>query len=92
MVFGTGMSEVMHQILEKACESGDMTRAGMLKAKQSLTDVDTGGLVVPLDFSVGEGKSPSRQSFILQPADVPGGVKPLTPEPVEAGEDAADLA
>jgi hypothetical protein len=92
VVFGYGMGEVMHQILEKACEEGDMTRAGVLEAKKSLTDVDTGGLIVPLDFSVGEGKSPSRQSFILQPADVPGGAKALAPEPVEAGDNAADLA
>ena len=32
---------------------------------------------MPLDFSK-EGESPSRQSYILQPADVPGGAKALT--------------
>ncbi|MCA1721840.1 MAG: hypothetical protein LC779_12300 [Actinobacteria bacterium] len=47
----------------------------MLKAKQGLSSVDSGGLVVPLDFTVGTGKSPSHQSYILQPADVPGGAK-----------------
>jgi len=77
VVVGTGMSEIMLQILEKACEDGDMTPEGMIAAKQSLTDVDTNDLLVPLDFSK-EGASPSRQSYILQPADVPGGAKALT--------------
>ena len=77
VVFGTGMSAVMNQILDKACASGDLTRDGVLKAKQSLSSVDSGGLVVPLDFTVGAGKSPSHQSYILQPADVPGGAKSL---------------
>ncbi len=77
VVVGTGMSEIMLQILEKACEDGDMTPEGMIAAKQSLTDVQTDDLLVPLDFSQ-EGASPSRQSFILQPADVPGGAKALT--------------
>ena len=75
----------MKQVLDKACEDGDLTREGVLKAKQPLTNVDTGGLVVPLDYSVGVGKSPSRQSYILQPADVPGGAKALTDEPVDGG-------
>ena len=77
VVVGTGMSEIMRQILEKACDDGDMTPEGMIKAKQSLTDVDTNDLLVPLDFSQ-EGKSPSQQNYILQAADVPGGAKALT--------------
>jgi ABC-type branched-subunit amino acid transport system substrate-binding protein len=88
VVVGTGMSEIMLQILEKACEDGDMTPEGMIAAKQSLTDVDTDDLLVPLDFSQ-VGESPSRQSYILQPADVPGGAKALT-EAYEA-EDIAGL-
>ena len=88
VVVGTGMSEIMLQILEKACEDGDLTPEGMIAAKQSLTDVDTDDLLVPLDFSK-EGESPSRQSFILQPADVPGGASALT-EAYEA-EDVAAL-
>ena len=90
VVFGTGASEVMKQILDKACADGDLTREGVLKAKQSLTDVDTGGLVVPLDFSQ-SGTSPGTQNYILQPADVPGGATSLTPEPIEAPE-VADLS
>ncbi|WP_254781812.1 ABC transporter substrate-binding protein [Modestobacter sp. DSM 44400] len=78
VVHGYADAVVMDQILEKACESGDLTPEGVLKAKQSLSDVDTDGLAVPLDFSVQPGESPSQQSFILQPTDGPGGAKAIT--------------
>ena len=84
VVFGTGASKVMQQILDKACQDGDLTRDGVLKAKQSLSNVDTGGLVVPLDFTE-TGTSPSTKNFILQPADVDGGAKALT-DAIEAPE------
>ena len=87
-VVGTGMAEMMHQILEKACANKDLTPEGMIEAKQSLTNVDTNDLLVPLDLSK-TGASPSNQSYILQPADVPGGAKALT-EAYES-EDVASL-
>jgi ABC-type branched-subunit amino acid transport system substrate-binding protein len=72
VVVGTGMSTLMKEVLDAACENGDLTRQGLLDAFGSLEEVDTGGLVVPIrGFET--GKSPSLQSFILQPADVPGG-------------------
>lgn len=71
------MSDTMRQILDKACENGDLTPEGVLAAKTSLDNVETDGLIVPLNFSE-VGQSPSRQNFILQPADVPGGAKALT--------------
>ena len=64
----------MKQVLDSACENGDLTRAGVLDAFNGLEEVDTGGLVVPIrGFET--GKSPSLESFVLQPADVPGGAK-----------------
>jgi len=74
VVHGYADAVVMDQILEKACANGDLTREGVTKAKASLSNVDTKGLVVPLDYSK-EGDSPSTQSFILVPADGPGGAK-----------------
>jgi ABC-type branched-subunit amino acid transport system substrate-binding protein len=89
VMFGFGMAEVMKQVLDAACENGDLTRAGVLEAFNSLEEVDTGGLVVPIDkFEV--GKSPSTQSFILRPADVPGGVEQV--KDAFEGPDSADLA
>ena len=76
VVVGTGMSVLMHEVLDAACENGDLTRQGVLDAFNDLKEVDTGGLTVPIrGFEV--GKSPSLQSFVLQPADVDGGAKVL---------------
>ena len=76
VVVGTGMSTLMKEVLDAACENGDLTRQGVLDAFDGLKEVDTGGLVVPIrGFEL--GKSPSLQSFVLQPADVPGGASVL---------------
>jgi ABC-type branched-subunit amino acid transport system substrate-binding protein len=76
VVVGFGMSEIMKQVLDAACENGDMTRAGLVEAFEGLEEVDTGGLVVPIrGYEL--GKSPSLESFVLQPADVPGGATVL---------------
>ena len=89
VVVGTGMSTLMHEVLDAACENGDLTRQGVLDAFSGLEEVDTGGLVVPIrGFEL--GKSPSLQSYIERPADAPGGAT-IAAEPFE-GEFAADLA
>ncbi|HEX2073698.1 MAG TPA: ABC transporter substrate-binding protein [Geodermatophilus sp.] len=71
-VFGYGMGEVMKQVLDTACENGDLTREGVRAAFDELQDIDTGGLIVPIR-GFASGTSPSTESFILRPADVPGG-------------------
>ncbi len=72
VLVGYGMSAIMKQVLDAACENGDLTRAGVVAAFSELENVDTGGLVVPIE-GFETGRSPSTQSFILRPADVPGG-------------------
>ena len=76
VVFGTAAADVMRQILDKACEDGDLTPEGVTAAKDELGTVDTGGLAVPLTFEV--GTSPSDASYIFQAADVPGGAKAIS--------------
>ncbi len=89
VVVGFGMSEMMKQVLDAACENGDLTREGVVTAFSELEEIDTGGLVVPIrGFEV--GKSPSLESFVLQPADVPGGASVL--EEAFEGEFAAAIA
>jgi ABC-type branched-subunit amino acid transport system substrate-binding protein len=89
VVFGFGMAETMKTVLDAACENGDLTREGVLNAFNELEDVDTGGLIVPIrGFELGQ--SPSLQSFILRPADVPGGAT-IAKDAFE-GEFAADIA
>ncbi|PWW24373.1 ABC-type branched-subunit amino acid transport system substrate-binding protein [Geodermatophilus normandii] len=88
-IFGYAMGDVMNQVLDAACESGDLTREGVLAAFGELSDVDTGGLLVPLT-GFETGVSPSTESIILRPADAPGGAE-VVQEAFE-GELAADLA
>jgi ABC-type branched-subunit amino acid transport system substrate-binding protein len=88
-VFGYAMGDVMNQVLDAACESGDLTREGVQTAFGELADIDTGGLLVPIE-AFETGVSPSTQSYILRPADVPGGAE-LVQEAFE-GELSADLA
>ena len=75
VLYGYAQGELMAQILEAACEAGALTRPGLQEAFQSLDDVDTGGLVAPMDFS-DPGQPPAREVHILQPdASVDGGLR-----------------
>jgi ABC-type branched-subunit amino acid transport system substrate-binding protein len=85
VVFGTAAADVMRQILDKACEDGDLTPEGVSAAKDELGTVETGGMAVPLKFET--GKSPSDASYIFRAADVPGGAKAVSEKYV--GDDVA---
>lgn len=56
---------VWGEILEQACSDGDMTRDGILAAKSKVTQVNTEGLMGPLDLSK-EGAPTSREAVIMQ--------------------------
>jgi ABC-type branched-subunit amino acid transport system substrate-binding protein len=72
--YGYAQGELMAQILETACDNGALTREGLRTAFESLDDIDTGGLVAPMDFSE-PGQPPAREVHILQPdATVDGGL------------------
>lgn len=72
--YGYVAGVIWGEILQKACDSKDLTRDGVAKAANSLSNVDTKGITAPLDFSL-EGQPSSRASFILKPdAAQPGGL------------------
>jgi ABC-type branched-subunit amino acid transport system substrate-binding protein len=71
-LFGYAQAQIMAGILDTACKNKDLTRAGLLKAFQSQSNVDTGGLVAPLDFSK-SGGIPARKSYILKPDSTSAG-------------------
>ena len=85
VVWGTAAADVMRQILDKACDDGDLTPEGVSKAKDEIGTVETGGLAVPLAFET--GASPSDASYIFRAADVPGGAKAVSDKFV--GDDVA---
>jgi ABC-type branched-subunit amino acid transport system substrate-binding protein len=74
VVYGYGQGVIMYKILEAACKGGALTRTGMLKAFQSLANVDTEGLIATLDYSK-PGQIPAREVYVVKPdSTVPGGL------------------
>ena len=71
--YGWARADVMRQLLERACSARDLTRQGLVKARQSLAKVDTGGLAPVLDYSTA-GAPPTRESYIMRASDAPGGL------------------
>jgi len=79
---------VWQAVLEKACQNGDLTRAGIQTALKSLTSVTTEDLVAPLDYSA-PGAPPTRGVYIAKVDQAAEGglteVAPLFTAP-EAGD------
>ena len=74
-VYGYAQGMIMEQILAAACAGGAaLTRDRVLTAFQSMTTVQTDGLIAPLDYSK-PGQIPARQDFVARPdATAPGGL------------------
>lgn len=72
VVMGYGEGMILKQILDKACELGDLTRAGVMRARDAVGVIDTEGVFPPLDFST-LGQASTPKTFILKAADQPGG-------------------
>jgi ABC-type branched-subunit amino acid transport system substrate-binding protein len=66
VTYGYAQALVFSKILEKACESGRLTRDGMADAFASIGAVTTDGLLPPLDYAK-QGQSPARQVYVLRP-------------------------
>jgi ABC-type branched-subunit amino acid transport system substrate-binding protein len=85
--FGYAQGEVMAEILQAACDDGDLSREGIVKAARSLSDVDLQGLTSgPLNYTE-VGEPSTRSVYISRPADVPGGLKPSEPYESDAAKE-----
>jgi ABC-type branched-subunit amino acid transport system substrate-binding protein len=63
VMWGFGAAAAFADILRQACDAGDLTREGVATALSSASEVDSLGLLVPLDYTT-EGATPSRSIFI----------------------------
>jgi ABC-type branched-subunit amino acid transport system substrate-binding protein len=73
--YGYAQGQIAAAILQAACDNGALTRAGLLEAFQGLGEVDTGGLVAPIDYST-PGEPPARETYIARPdASATGGLQ-----------------
>ena len=57
--------KVVEQTLHKAIQSGDLTRQGILAAKQDLGQVDLGAIAPAVTYTA-EGGPPSRNTLITE--------------------------
>ncbi|GAA4540855.1 ABC transporter substrate-binding protein [Pseudonocardia xishanensis] len=70
---------VWQAVLEKACQNGDLSRAGIQTALKSLTSVTTEDLVAPLDYS-SPGAPPTRGVYIAKvDQNAEGGLTEVAP-------------
>ncbi|SDE77481.1 ABC transporter substrate-binding protein [Pseudonocardia oroxyli] len=70
---------VWQAVLEKACQNGDLSRAGVQTALKSLTSVGTDDLVAPLDYS-SPGAPPTRGVYIAKvDQNAEGGLTEVAP-------------
>ncbi|MEP7019386.1 MAG: ABC transporter substrate-binding protein [Pseudonocardiales bacterium] len=65
VAYGYGVAKIYEQTLKAACDAKDLTREGIEKAFHTLKQVDTGGIIAPLDYSK-QGEIPGRQTFIIR--------------------------
>ena len=69
--------KVVEEILRKAIQSSDLSREGILAAKQQLGEVDLGGITPAVTYTA-KGGPPSRESLITEiDTSVPGFLKPI---------------
>ena len=66
VTYGYGVAKIYEQTLKAACDKKDLTRQGIESAFRTLTNVDTDGIIAPLDYSK-PGEIPARQTLILRP-------------------------
>jgi ABC-type branched-subunit amino acid transport system substrate-binding protein len=90
LAYSQGM--VVEQILRKAIESGDLSRAGILAAKENLGEVDLGGITPAVTYTP-EGGPPSRATLITEvDPEVPGFLKVVEPSHSSEVADGIDIA
>ncbi|MGH3436414.1 MAG: ABC transporter substrate-binding protein [Sciscionella sp.] len=88
VVWGYGAASALSKVLQKACANKDLTPQGVQNAFRSLSNLDTQGVIVPLNYTK-KGAPPSDQSYIFQPdKNAVGGLKRIENKPY-TGKDVA---
>jgi ABC-type branched-subunit amino acid transport system substrate-binding protein len=75
---GYAESKLMFEVLQRACDADDLTRAGLVKALRTMDGVDTGGLVAGRLSYAKLGEPPSRSVYVSKvDPKAPGGLTVL---------------
>jgi ABC-type branched-subunit amino acid transport system substrate-binding protein len=73
---GWALGYLTHQVLEKAASNGDLSRAGIMRARDELGSLDFQGLFSTYAYGAVAGRSPARTSSIFR-------INPLKPTGME---------
>ncbi|MDQ4092454.1 MAG: ABC transporter substrate-binding protein [Actinomycetota bacterium] len=79
VLYGYAIGEIWGQWLQRACNNGDLTRAGIQEALRQSVDITTDNLVADLDFAQ-PGAPAAREVYVGVPDPfVPGGIRLVKP-------------
>ena len=67
VTYGYGVAKIYEQTLKAACDAKDLSREGLEKAFRTLKNVDTDGIIAPLDYSE-KGAIPARETYVVRPS------------------------
>jgi ABC-type branched-subunit amino acid transport system substrate-binding protein len=67
VTYGYGVAQIYAQTLKAACDKKDLSRVGIESAFRTLTNVDTKGIIAPLDYSK-PGEIPARETYVVRPS------------------------
>ncbi len=81
-VFGQGLGEFMVHTLEIACENGDMTRAGILAAAESIQGFHPTLLLDGIDINLSADDHYAVQALMPVEIQADGTLSPLADEPI----------
>ncbi|HEU0129340.1 MAG TPA: ABC transporter substrate-binding protein [Pseudonocardiaceae bacterium] len=77
--YGYAIGEIWGELLQRACNNGDLTRAGIQEALRQSVDITTDKLIADLDFAE-PGAPAAREVYVGVPdALVPGGIRLVKP-------------
>ena len=77
--YGYAIGKIWGQLLQRACNNGDITRAGIQEALRQSTDITTDSLIADLDFAK-PGAPAAREVYVGVPdIAVPGRIRQVKP-------------
>lgn len=77
--YGYGMAQVETAIIKKAIESGDLSRAGLVKARENLGQFSLGGLLPPVNYTPSLGPASLATNVSTVDPTAVGFVKVIQP-------------
>ena len=84
-VYAQAIAETAVETLEIACDNGDMTRAGIMAAAESITNFHPSIMLDGITLTLSDTDHAAIQSLIPVEIQADGVLKPLVDEPIEAG-------